>query len=658
MKLSQFNLIVFFAFTFFQTAFSQCVGNNPNLGNDTSVCVGQSIVLSSAGTYNSYLWNNNSTQPTRSVNQPGTYWLQTGVIGNNLIVNGDFEAGNTGFVTDYVIGTGGNFGQLSLEGTYAITSSPSAAHSNFNSCSDHTPTPGTEMMVVNGSGNSNTKVWCQTMSVSPNTDYQFSTWASSALNDANVAQLQFSINSSTLGAVFSPPSTGCSWTQFSQNWNSGIQTNAQICIVNQNIGISGNDFMIDDISFAPICYERDTIVVSAIPSPVITVTPNDTICVGELSNIVASSVSSNLTYTWNPGSIVSNTLNVSPAASAFYNVNAVDVNGCVSNLVSRLVKVQVSPTVNLQHVDTICAGNQVSITANTTGTNLTYTWNPNLSTTNVLVDSPQNSQSYTVKVTNPIGCSAFDTANVYVIPQLVASISGDLLICDDGSTVLSVSGNQANMNFIWSNGSVGNSINVDANQVGEYSVIGSFQNCPTAFDTVVVSIQPTPQLSLPSDFVICPGEQVSATATSTTAGAVFNWLNLSETGNTQLISMTDNGYIYVTAQVGNCVSPVDSFYIEVMPICDFEIPNVFTPNGDNSNEFFQLVSFDGIKTLTCVILNRWGNTIASFDKPNFAWDGTDGNGHKVADGTYFYIIEATTFGEKSFKEQGIVQLVR
>lgn len=658
MKLFFFNLFVFFAFTSFQTVFSQCIGNNPNLGADTSVCSGQSIILSSTGTYNSYLWNNNSTQATRTVNQPGLYWLQTGVIGNNLIVNGDFEQGNSGFITDYVVGTGGSFGLLSLEGRYAIASSPSTAHSNFNQCDDHTPNPGTQMMVVNGAGNSNTKVWCQTVATTPNTDYQFSTWASSALNDANVAQLQFSINSSTLGAVFSPPATGCTWTQFYQTWNSGIQTNAQICIVNQNIGVSGNDFMIDDISFAPICYERDSIVVSAIPSPVITATPNDTICVGELSNIVASSNSSNLTYTWNPGNIVSNTLNVSPATSAFYNVNAVDANGCASNLISRLVKVQASPTVDLQYADTICAGNQASIIANVTGTNLTYTWSPNLSTNNVLIDLPQNSQAYSVKVTNPIGCSAFDTANIYVIPQLTTSISGDLLICDDGSTVLSVSGNQANMNFIWSNGSTGNSINVNATDAGEYSVVGSFQNCPTAFDTVVVSIQPTPQLSLPGDYVICPGEQVSATATSTTAGAVFNWVNLGQTGNTQLISMIDDGYIYVTAQVGNCVSAVDSFYIKVMPICDFEIPNVFTPNGDNSNDFFQLVSFDGIKSLTCVIINRWGNTVATFDKPNFAWDGTDGNGHKLSDGTYFYIIEATTFGEKSFKEHGMVQLVR
>ncbi len=658
MKFLRFNLFVFFAFISLQDVLSQCIGNNPDLGPDTSVCSGQSMVLSSTGIYSSYLWNNNSTQATRTVSQPGIYWLQTGVIGNNLIINGDFEQGNTGFTTNYVVGTGGSFGQLSLEGTYAIVNSPSAAHNNFSICEDHTSSPGTQMMVVNGSGSSNTQVWCQSVPVDPNTDYQFSMWVSSALNDPNVAQLQFSINSSTLGAIFSPPSTGCSWTQFAQNWNSGIQTTAQICIVNQNIGVSGNDFMIDDISFAPICYARDTIVVSTIPSPVITVSPNDTICKGELSNIVASSTSTNLTYTWNPGNMVSNTLSVSPVTSTFYNVSAVDANGCVSNLENRLVFVQSSPTVNLQFEDTICAGNQASIIANVTGTNLTYTWSPNLSTNNALVDFPQSSQTYAVQVTNSSGCSAFDTANVYVIPQLSISISGDLLICDDDSTMLVVTGNIPNTNYLWSNGEVGSSINVNVSEAGEYSVIGSFQNCPIAFDTVLVLIQPTPQLSLPGNYVICPDEQVSVTATSTTVGATFNWLNLNKNGSTQLISMTDNGYIYVTAQIGNCVSPVDSFYIEVLPICTFEIPNVFTPNSDHSNDFFQLVSFNGIKTLSCVILNRWGNTVATFDKPNFAWDGTDVNGNEVADGTYFYLIEVVTSNNKAFQEQGIVQLIR
>jgi gliding motility-associated-like protein len=647
-----------FMSSFSHNAFSQCGGASPNLGADTVLCSGQSLVLSSSGSFGSYLWNNNTTLPTRTINQAGTYWLQVGTVGNNLIVNGDFESGNTGFTTNYALGTGGPYGLLSTEGSYAIVNSPSAAHNNFTSCADHTPNPGSQMMVVNGSATANTNIWCQTVATSPNTTYQLSTWASSALNDPNVAQLQFSINNTPVGTVFSPPSTGCTWTQFFQTWNSGIQTSAQICIKNQNIGGSGNDFMLDDITFTPLCFERDTIVVTSVPAPVIAVTPNDSICTGELSNIIASSSSPNLTYTWNPGAIVSPTLNVSPLSSAFYTVKAVDVNGCFSNLISRLVFVQTAPTVNLQYSDTVCAGNQASIIANTTGANLTYTWNPSLSTSNVLVDFPTNSTSYSLIVTNPVGCNAYDTASIYVIPTLTNSISGDLVVCVGDSTILTVSGNQAGMNYVWSNGETGNSIVVTSSEAGNYSVIGNFSGCPEATATVVVSVQDIPQLTLPGNYITCPGESIVATATSSSPGAVFNWINLGLTGSTQTISPTTSGYIYVTSQVGNCVSPIDSFLIEISPNCFFEIPNVFTPNGDNSNDFFQLVDYGGISSLTCVILNRWGNTVATFDKPDFKWDGTDGNGNKLGDGTYFYIIEAENYAKQAFKEHGIVQLIR
>src|SRR5690606_34530411 len=146
-------------------------------------------------------------------------------------------------------------------------------HNNFPSCQDHTPAPGTQMLVVNGSSVPNTSVWCQTVAVSPNTDYNFSAWASSAENSQIVAELQFNINSSPLGGIFSPPSTSCTWTPFNETWNSGISTSANICIKNQNIQPSGNDFMLDDISFAPICYKYDTIVISSTPSPVISASP-------------------------------------------------------------------------------------------------------------------------------------------------------------------------------------------------------------------------------------------------------------------------------------------------------------------------------------------------------------------------------------------------
>lgn len=193
-----------------QAIHAQCAGLFPNfsLGNDTTICQGVGLQLNAGAGYASYTWDNGSSNQTRQVSQAGTYSVTVAQIGTNLITNGNFEAGNTGFSTDYIVGTGGTYGQLSNAGTYAISTSPNLVHTNFAVCSDHTPS-GTQMMIVNGSGSPNTDVWCQTVSVDPNTDYSFSVWTASAIAGANVAQLQFSINGGILGSVFSPPTTSC-----------------------------------------------------------------------------------------------------------------------------------------------------------------------------------------------------------------------------------------------------------------------------------------------------------------------------------------------------------------------------------------------------------------------------------------------------------------
>lgn len=644
-----------------KSAFGQCTNPDPFLGNDTTICQGQALTLNpgNPGSYNTYLWDNNATSASRVVAQAGTYWVQVGTISSNLIVNGDFESGNTGFTTDYVLGTGGSWGQLSSEGTYAISTSPNLVHTNFSNCQDHTPNPGTQMMIVNGSGSPNTDVWCQTVAVDPGTDYQFSTWASSALNDNNVAQLQFSINGSVLGSIFSPSNQGCTWNQFYQVWNSGIQTSAQICIVNQNIGVSGNDFMIDDISFAPICYERDTIVVSTIAQPVITATPNDTICVGELSNIVASSTNPNLTYTWNPGAIASPTLNVSPAVTTVYNVTATTPEGCVSNLISRFVVVRPAPTVDIQaSADTICTGGSVTMVGFSSDLNVQYTWNPNLSTTSTLIDSPTNGSDYSVIVTNQYGCEGYDTIRIEVIPPLTASIAGDFTICDGETTVLTASGNYAQMQFTWSDGTVGNQLVASPNQTQTYSVSGDYYNCPAAAATVTVNVNAIPTISLSEDVQICSGEVVTAAANSSVSNSVIHWLPMNTTGATQSFTIEDDMYVYAYADNAGCLSAIDSFFVDVSFGCDVQVPNVFTPNADGSNDFFTLVSYEGIEQLNCVILNRWGNVLREFNTPNFAWDGKDKSGLDVVEGVYFYKITGNTTSKDAIEKQGFVELVR
>ncbi len=309
-------------------AFSQCSGTEPvvYLGNDTILCQGQSVILQSPAGYETYLWSDGSSNPTLSVNSSGTYILNANILvgGSNLVVNGDFSSGTSGFISDYIAGTGGSYGLLSNAGQYAVSTSPSLVHNNFYYCGDHTNGTG-NMYIANGSDIANTIAWQQTIPVAPNTNYNFSAWVTSVENTSSPAILQFFVNDIQIGNVFSPTSTGCDWTEFYNLWNSGTNTSAIISIKNQNVDESGNDFALDDIKFTSYCTNSDTIVV--IYDTISIDAGNDwTVCDYEPINIVAVSNESTATYLWNNGNTA---LSILPDISGTYTITATSENGCV-----------------------------------------------------------------------------------------------------------------------------------------------------------------------------------------------------------------------------------------------------------------------------------------------------------------------------------------
>jgi hypothetical protein len=90
----------------------------------------------------------------------------------NLVVNGDFESGNTGFATGYVLGG------VYDPGTYTIGTNPSSAPGAWGdwcNCGDHTSGTG-NMMIVNGGNSASWPVWEGVVAVTPFTDYTFSYW--------------------------------------------------------------------------------------------------------------------------------------------------------------------------------------------------------------------------------------------------------------------------------------------------------------------------------------------------------------------------------------------------------------------------------------------------------------------------------------------------
>jgi len=165
----------------------------------------------------------------------------------NLIVNGDFEQGNTGFTSSYAYTPGTNTDATQ----YTVASNPAVWNPSggvWSSYGDHTSGSGL-MMIANGATAANTLVWGETVSVTPNALYNFSTWVSST-NSFSPADLDFVFNGGT-PISYGAPSVPGVWQQFATQWNSGANTSANIQIFDSNLAYNGNDFALDDISLTP-----------------------------------------------------------------------------------------------------------------------------------------------------------------------------------------------------------------------------------------------------------------------------------------------------------------------------------------------------------------------------------------------------------------------
>ena len=87
-----------------------------------------------------------------------------------------------------------------------------------------------------------------------------------------------------------------------------------------------------------------------------------------------------------------------------------------------------------------------------------------------------------------------------------------------------------------------------------------------------------------------------------------------------------------------------------------EIPNVFTPNGDQVNDYFE-VTTDGINVYEFSVFTRTGTRIYHSLSPRIFWDGNSLDGKELKDGIYYYVIEEQG-GTSPFETAGFIYLFR
>ncbi|HQQ13752.1 MAG TPA: gliding motility-associated C-terminal domain-containing protein, partial [Bacteroidales bacterium] len=100
----------------------------------------------------------------------------------------------------------------------------------------------------------------------------------------------------------------------------------------------------------------------------------------------------------------------------------------------------------------------------------------------------------------------------------------------------------------------------------------------------------------------------------------------------------------------------------------YELPNVFTPNGDQYNDTFIPLNYPStnpkanVERIELVIFTRWGNTVFQTNDPLINWDGKNQTtGIDCADGTYFYkckVFFQSLDGEIEHQLQGSITIIR
>lgn len=161
----------------------------------------------------------------------------------NTVINGDFEAGFSGFTSglayncncaDATICVNGNFGQKCR---------------GWSTLGNHTP-GGTNYLIVDGSSGDPVNVWASTVPVSPGDTYTFSFWVATAYVSKDlIFDLGMIVNGQTV-RQFTVNQATPTWTQYSVSGICPVGLRSMPIAIRQMTGGSFRDFGIDDIYFA------------------------------------------------------------------------------------------------------------------------------------------------------------------------------------------------------------------------------------------------------------------------------------------------------------------------------------------------------------------------------------------------------------------------
>jgi len=369
-------------------------------------------------------------------------------------------------------------------------------------------------------------------------------------------------------------------------------------------------------------------------------------CFGDCDGIIDVAATggnpSSYTYMWlDDGS--SNTMRTDLCAG-IYQVEIMDANGCT---VTRSVE-------------------------------LSYTWTNNVSTESIASELEEG--TYTIQVTDDKGCTAETSLTLTAPEPLVAVLNeaiepecfGDLTCISFASVT---GGSDNDYTYQIQNGPnlpIDSCALVFANTY-TITVADGTNSCSQELtitidqpDQIFVDAGPDQEIDLGSSSDVISPIIDSSLPISDIIWTPLDSLDCLDTDCEEAVSNTLNDILYtVTVVDENGCSAKDDIFITVNTSRNVYIPNIFTPDGDGANDFFNIVIGSGAVSVSYLsIFDRWGNRVFAIENeyiPEVGMqDGWDGryNGSFVNPGVYVYTAQVNFLDGEVLTYSGDVTLIR
>lgn len=579
-----------------------------NLGNDTILCNNQPLTLDATLPNATYLWSDNSTNPTLNVNAIGIHWVETTVddctARDSILVNPQpiisLALGNDTTVCPnepiFLEATQPNVDYLWQDGSTDSTFTTTQEGNYFVTISNV----------------------CEILSDTIEVTFT----ATELVVDLGIDTV-LCVGETLVLDVANP-------TAESYLWQDG-STSSSFTITQ-----SGMYFVAVSDTCVTVMDTINVIITGNFPVPNLGI--DTVLCEGLELTLDAFSPIAN-TYLWNDNS-TNSTLTIDTGGQFI----ATATNNCGSRSDTINIELLISElAVDLGNDTTLCNGDVLLLQA-FDPTALSYEWQDGSTNSTFMV-----SQSGTYQVTLHDFCTSISDSILIEYIILDLDLGNDTAICQGRSFQLDVFHPKA-ANYTWHDGSTNSSFTPrEAGTV--YVTIDN--HCESISDSMEVIVSsPVPLIpNLGHNQVLCPGATQILDATIENA-LTYIWQDSTEG---PIYVVTEPGIYQVTVS-NACISLMDEIEFTADACCNMFLPDAFTPNNDGKNDTFNAFTNCHVSDFSMMIFDRWGSKVFESTDIDNGWDGIV-RGEAMCTGVYIWILQFND-GFTVRKKEGSVTLIR